>query len=594
MRMRPWSRSSDDEGFTLLEMTVAMMIIGVVIATLVALQISELKTVTVARQRQAATALADQKIERLRALPYTAVQAGLLASDVAVNDTRIVNGRLTGWNEAVVVSQNQTQAELKPHVQPVTQNGVTYNVFTYITHPVDPVTGADSTSTVDFWLTVITSWSSSQTGGKFKNVTVRTRVSYPAGCTSGGGSVDHPYAGPCQPFFYGTAGRSAGGITIDSPDTSGATPPINGLPFDSAGVLFANYSTQIGVEQTTSALSKLFESGIQVDSSTTGQNSTSAVADIDPATAVASGPFNNTAPTSSSASTQISGTNGVLTLVRSGVATGSAVQSTVASTSGGGCQDLAGTVLATNQPCASSELSRVGGNEADLDLTSYAGRDLPAFVLASMTPDASATRSFSGRFLTAGGGHCAGTSGDGCVATGVSRAISSFSVGGLPTGGSGGDTVPSNFAGMVTGSAYADSATTEAGVNSAAPNTTNFSTTRTGAVKYWNGNGYSTADLTAAHVYTLPTTTAAYMSNGNPAITISMTGQLSVGAPSTSKQLPTNCQPTACTSSANAGSLTSTITYTISFGSNQIANFTVSLDLGSVIANTTYRAVPSA
>ena len=57
MQQRLWSRLNSDDGFTLMEIVVAMVIIAVVVVTLVGLQITSLKTVAVARQRQAATAL---------------------------------------------------------------------------------------------------------------------------------------------------------------------------------------------------------------------------------------------------------------------------------------------------------------------------------------------------------------------------------------------------------------------------------------------------------------------------------------------------------------------------------------------------------
>lgn len=591
MRMRAWSRlSGDDDGFTLLELTVAMIVIAVVVMTLVGLQLSELKTVASARQRQAATALADQKLERLRALPYSTIQAGLLSTDATLtSDTKVVSGRLgSPWNEAVVTSSTQAAPELVPHTQTSVLNGITYTIKTYVTHPLND-DGTDSNSAVDFWLTVVTSWSSSSTGGHLKSVAVRTRAAYPAGCNNG--TTDHPYAGPCQPFLYGTAGRTNGGISITAADPS--TPPITGMPFTSASVVFSNYSSEIGVEQTTSAGSKAFASGIKVDNTTTGQDATAANADIDPATATTTGPFNTAVPTSSSTSTQISGTNALLTLLRTGVATGSAVQAAVASTSAGGCQDLAGSALATNQACAASQLGRVDGNEADLDLGTIGGRDLPAFALASMQPDATAARSYAARFLTGAGGHCTGTSGDGCVGSGASRVISSFLIGSLPAG-DGGDTLPSGFSGMVTGSSYSDSATAEAGINSAATGTTNFTTTRSGTVRYWNGSSYQTVNLATSGNYTLGATTGTYWRNGSPSITIAMSGVLTVTAPSTVKNTPANCQPTACTSKSNAGSIVADVTYQISSGGSPIAYFTVDLNLGQLVTSATYRAVPSA
>jgi len=595
MRMRPWSRMSDDEGFTLLELSVAMLVIAVVVVTLVGLQISSVKSVAVARQRQTATALADQKIERLRALPYTTIQSGLLSNDPTLNsidDTRYANGRLGGtWNEALVTSSTQSNVELVPHKQKQTLNRIDYFVYTYITKPKN-ADGSDSTSTVDFWLTVVSQWKSPSTGNKFKSVVVRTRATYPAGCNND--DVTHPYAGPCQPFLYGQSGRSAGSISISPADAS--TVPISGLAFTNASVIFSNYSSETSVEQTTSSVAKAFNSGTKIDSANTGQDATTAAADVDPGTAAATGPFNVTVPSSSAGTTQVSGTTGALSLLNAGLAGGSGVQSAVASTTAGNCQDLSGTVVNSFQACASAEVGRVGGNEADLDLTNFAGRDLPAFALAAMTPDSTAARSYSGRFLTAYNSHCTNATGDGCVAVGSSRVITSLVAGALPAG-QGGDQLPNNFSGLVTGSNISDSASAETGYYSSGVNATGNAPTATGTLQYWNGNGYTSVNLGTSNTYSLPAVTANYMTNGSPAITIAMSGTLKVTAASTTTNLngsPANCQPTACTAKAQGVGIVADVTYQIVSGNSQLAYFTVELNLGRLIANATYRAVPSA
>lgn len=593
MRMRLWSRVSDDEGFTLLELTVAMMIIAVVIVTLVGLQVSSLKTVAVAKQRQQATAIADQKIERLRAAPYATIQAGLLSTDPTLNataDPRISGTRLGApWNEALVLSSNQPEPELDPHKQvlPATQyNGVTYTVYTYITHPLN-ADGSDSNSSIDFWLTVVVQWSSPSTHNQLKTVTERTRLAYPAGCK---GSATHPYAGPCQPFLYGNAGRTNGGITIVP--ASSSAPALAGLSFNSAAEVFPNYTSQIGIEQTTSTLAKAVTAGTNVDGAATGQSTTSSAADIDPSTSTAGGPYNVSLPSASSATNTLTGSNGVLSLLQPGFAAGGALQTAVASTAAGNCQDLLGNVTATGQACAASQVPATGSNEADLDLSNIAGRDLPPMVLAGMQPASTASRSFEARFLAGFNNHCTGTSGDGCVAAGASRTITSFVAGGLPASQAG-DTVPSGFSGLVTGTNYTDSASAEAGVNSAAANTSpQFAATRSGTVNYWNGSSYQSVNLSTTQTYTLGAVNAVYLSNGSPTITIAMSGTLKVTAPTVTKTTPANCQPTACTSKTDTGSLVATVTYQITGNSGQLAYFTVTLDLGTLQATATYRAVP--
>ena len=53
-----------DDGFTLIELIVALSIVFAVVASMIFLFVGSLKTVTQAKQRQTATALATQTLER--------------------------------------------------------------------------------------------------------------------------------------------------------------------------------------------------------------------------------------------------------------------------------------------------------------------------------------------------------------------------------------------------------------------------------------------------------------------------------------------------------------------------------------------------
>jgi hypothetical protein len=94
--------------------------------------------------------------------------------------------------------------------------------------------------------------------------------------------------------------------------------------------------------------------------------------------------------------------------------------------------------------------------------------------------------------------------------------------------------------------------------------------------------------------YTLGSTTATYVRNGNPTIVISMSGVLKITAASTTNATPANCQPTACTAKAQGAAVVADVTYQIMSGTSQVAYFTVELNLGRIQANATYRAVASA
>jgi hypothetical protein len=70
-----------------------MVILGGCLLGLLTVQVSALRTVTVAKERQQATALTNRTMEQLRALPYNTVTAGLNTSDLG-GDANIATGRL--------------------------------------------------------------------------------------------------------------------------------------------------------------------------------------------------------------------------------------------------------------------------------------------------------------------------------------------------------------------------------------------------------------------------------------------------------------------------------------------------------------------
>ena len=83
-------------------------------------------------------------------------------------------------------------------------NNVGYTWSTYITNN-DP-------ATQPYRVTVIVQWSSAAYPNKTNNlIRVQSLFASPAGCVS---SSTHPFAAPCQPFFYGLAQVPAGKITV--------------------------------------------------------------------------------------------------------------------------------------------------------------------------------------------------------------------------------------------------------------------------------------------------------------------------------------------------------------------------------------------
>jgi prepilin-type N-terminal cleavage/methylation domain-containing protein len=586
-------RPTVDAGFTLIEVTVAMMIIAIVVTTLVALQLSSLKTITLAKQRDQATSLANQQIEAMRSLPYTKLRAGMLATDAAADTAWVTAGRLKApWDEKLVTSTNQTEPALNPHVVNKTVGTQQYTVRSFVTSPKDDTTGADLPSTTDFWLTTVVEWSSSVTGGAAKQVTVRNREVFPAGCM---GDTTHPYAGPCQPFFYGSAGWSGGGIKVFNADSSGG---LLGSSSDSAEVILPGLSSSYSVEQTTSALSKATTSGTAIGGTGTGVVGNAAQASIDVASGTPRESGLLAVAQSGTAWQKLTGSAGELTVSASPSDAG-ANAATTAAADASACRDLSDQLLSGGDACASSTIIPGGVSSAQVDLAT-GGTDLPAFTLASISAPAAGAHAFTTRLLAPLPGHCVGTSGAGCSASGATRALGDITAGGLPAADlANGDLLPDGFTGAVAITGLAERATAEVGVGlmtGSLPVPSRFDVTRAGSMRLWNGSGYTSVDLanTALDgVYTIPETKATYQRPGNPVITVLLSGQVTMtAAKGPTRDVLPNCQPLACTGTSVGAGISISLTYTVSGQSGQVAHFTTQVDLGTVRAGTTYRAMP--
>ena len=142
-RLRP-----TEDGFTLIELSVAMFITLLVLAALAGSFIGSLSGVALAKQRQAATGLATGVMEQLRATDYGTLSAGMTCSDV-VGDPRVsLSGAcasgvtatftpgIASISEPLVLQvSGPAAAPIVPHIQPAATTkieNVAYGVSTYV------------------------------------------------------------------------------------------------------------------------------------------------------------------------------------------------------------------------------------------------------------------------------------------------------------------------------------------------------------------------------------------------------------------------------------------------------------------------------
>lgn len=585
------ARDRDDSGFTLMETIVSLFVVALVLLGLVYIQTAAVVSTVQAKQRQQATQLANQVMEAARAVPWLTLSAGLNSGDLA-SDANISSGRFrptytTGIDEELVTSATQNQPPLYPHAQQTTLGNATYSVAIYLSK-----TTTWTASNPVMWLSVVASRVSGP-GKAFRPVAMRTQVFSPNGCLA---TSIRPYSGPCQAFFYGTAGTTTGRIWLDQ---NGAE-AIAELGVQQAQLTMPGVSVANQAEQTTSLSSSALTSGIHLQGSngdaTSGGLKAKVDADDDPSSVLPLNPAPVTV-TQSAAAAQSAGSFGTVTVSPSTTGTADAM---VGENSGAAvaCRDTGDQLTTSGLPCAAAQLSALGLQAISVNPVPLAGRGLGSFTVAGLDAPGggvSPGRAWAARLALTQNGHCTSLTSSGtvgCSAAGAARGAGTLTLGGAPAV-NGADVVGwasgAAFQGMVTVSGYSASASSEQGIGAGAP-----AGSRAGSVSYWNGNGYSTLALTGSAVeQPLGTARITYKSGPND-ITLTLGGTVSAAAVSTTAWPTSGCTDAACVTTTEVPSVIARVTYTVEVDDDTVARFAVNADLGTVRASTSYKAAPSA
>ena len=604
---RPAPRRTQDEavsgdgGFTLVEVIVAMLVLAVALLGLMAVQVGSLSTLSLAKQRQTASQLANQVMEQMRALPYGTVTGGMHCGDLSAPapDPNIAlvavgaDGSCTATfrptydasiSEALATTSNTTPVTpLAPHVQPpagTTLDGVAYGVRSYVSRAAG--------SNAGFWLTAVTTWSSPATKGVTKTIAARSRLYSPEGCLA---LSTHPFSGPCQAFLYGNAGTLGGGLAINS--TRAGLGILDGLDVTSAELTLTSVSTRLQAEQVVSAQSGATTSGAQATGGSgsvrEGSAGASSAADTDPGTGLANSPP-AASPLSQTAIGGLlrSGGGAQLRLEARPGDTGSTL-STVAATGSPACQDAAGSAISNGQACASSTVLPSGPAAATLTIPTGSGSR--TLTLADLPTPTGATRAHTGRFTAPGGTHCPSTRGAGCVSAGVQRSLGTARMGVLPALQPG-DTLTDGVSDLsavigttplVTVDAFADRADSQLGVDTVTGPTAG----RSGTLRYWDSGAFRNVPIGGAPAsYAISPVVATY-----GGVVVRVSGSVTVGAATRTRTGPEGCAAV-CVTDAGSGSVVLALSYEVSGALT--GGFSTSVDLGSVVAQTTYKAAPDA
>lgn len=180
---RPASARSADAGLTLIEVVVAIAIIGGALLTVLAAATSGFAFQSMARQRQSAVAVANKIVEELRARPYSQV---VLPETLSTKDAHSQKCRKNVLRLVACTGDGVTSGSGEPIVNresgTVSLNKITYTWYAYISRlsPAAP-----------YRLTVFADWTWK---GRPFSVNVQTMLWSPDGCN---GSGTHPVSGPC-------------------------------------------------------------------------------------------------------------------------------------------------------------------------------------------------------------------------------------------------------------------------------------------------------------------------------------------------------------------------------------------------------------
>jgi type II secretory pathway pseudopilin PulG len=460
-------RLDRQEGFTIIELVVAMAVLMIALLSLARTASVAFTDISFSRQRQTGNQIANQLLEQIRALPYETVKKGLSSSDLT-GDARIVNCSgtyryLTCSGEKLVHTAGAaTATPLVPHRgsygPPLYGN--TYSWSTYVTEAASaPPKGA-------YRVTVVVDWNPTSRGGARTEVNLQTLVFSPVGCTD---PATHPFGGKCEAYYYSTAATGGGSLEVTGTFD-------DGVAFDWMRGGMLSQTADLQLEQIYRVegdvvLPSIVKSEGGIETSYT--NGVSTAADNDPATPSTTYESQSVGPQSGNTAT-ISDAEYSMSMTLGGSDQGQSISTTSAGGSNG-CN-----LQIDARPCGYVEGRQAGSLTHTLDV-SEAG----AATVASVGTSGTLVTTYTRRYRPV-------AAENGLVREQISWTLPEIRIGGLPAN------VPvphSSWAGYwVRLTGFTATATAEAGTGTVAPAVTISG----GTVQHWNGNGYTNTAVTAS------------------------------------------------------------------------------------------------
>lgn len=623
---RRWRARLDGErGFTILETVIAITVMFSLLVSLAYVVTSSFTYQRYARMRQTATGLANQMMEEVRGLPYDTLKKGLSSTDLS-GDPNIVScsgvstlyacnatpGSAPGTGEPIVTSAGLSNTEpLVPHRSSTSPNtnrtidGVSYAWAAYVSQA--PTVAATSTmpaQVAPYRVTVKVAYTQ---GAVAKSVSIQSLFWSPTGCRS---TATHPYAAPCQPFFYGEATIPSGAITIVP--TAGSV-GLNNSEFDKADISLPGVSASAQQEQVVQSLAqfRLPAVGLTTDNvaTTYGGAVGASSADSDPSTSSTTYQRSRCGVeiTCSAVPPQSSPSNSSsdrITVALPATTTAESDAATAASSTSAACPptNVSATTENDGLACAGAGFVQSGSVTAMVTLggTSPA---IPSFLLAKAQEPAAAAlaplRAFANRVTnpaTTGCSPAANT--DGCLAMSASRTVGTISLGALPAGIVSPGTNWNGWFVQLTN--YADSASVAVGDTAPVPSVS--ANPPGGTLTYFDptANSYASVALNSASIATLAPSLTASGTVGGQTITavIGLDSSQAVNASSSTSATPASGTTTRTVASAQVVAPVVVVRYRLYIGavatSNKVLDLSTTVNLGALDVDASYSAKPAA
>jgi type II secretory pathway pseudopilin PulG len=608
--VRIHARVRDDErGFSLLETVIAITVIFGSLITLALSASTGFRYVGIGREQQAANQVANQLMEQSRGLAFSKIQRGMQASELATDPNLVTSctGDPTGTyhllsctgEKVVSTNLNCPAATTDCSVPIVPSSGtvgqaqdypVDYTWHSYVTNDC-PSVGTGCPTISPYRVTIIVSWDGAGTSPDgVQGVTTQSLFHSPGGCIN---SSTHPFAAPCQPFYYGQAIAPSGEIEVSG--------TVGAVDFQSGAIITTGVETTMQVEQVSQVQGSWSQSQTNLTTST-GTSILPSAASFG-ATAVDSDPSATTPNYQVSPVDPGEGSNqfanGGDSYVQVQNALGDSGEAISATAAGGtnACPPVPPASIQESdlQPCGGAKVQQAGVARLvaylyqDMDGDDVADLELGETTLASVGAASGPTTVFTDRELVADQ--------DGNIENSASRSLGTVSIGGLPEF----VPVPAGWGtSFIELTGYTDTVTTAAGTSAADP-----STSIAGTLSYWNGSGYSTVDLANTPEYTLSNLELVHQADVADAnglvhqigIRIATVDSISMGSVPTTSESGDDCPAAGCTTEARAtvGSpIIGSLTYELWIDGAQVVNTQIHVSLGSLSSKSIYGPTPEA